>query len=335
MYISRSLWKNADHSGEVVINPEGVYVCNLDPAFPIEVGFDVHDNRHKVRMNRHDSFEVIYVYEGKGFVQIQGRRFPISRGNLAVVGPNLYHQFLSCPSTRLKLAFLHFQSQVLLGGAGGEEVQYLAPFLCRDERFPFVIPPSTRIPDEVLELILKISKELPPSNDVGRLAAKTYLKVLLLLLLRHYQKYVTTKESLEYRRRDIRRLDPLFQFIDQHSDRSLRAAEAARLCGMSHAQFVRSFTKITGQSLGDYLKHFRVAKAQSLLSTTDTTIAEISGLLGFCSQSHFGLVFRRLAGITPLKYRRRYGKNPESEINGKMQDDYHQLPPNLGDSNPN
>jgi cupin superfamily acireductone dioxygenase involved in methionine salvage len=90
-------------------------------------------------MNRHDSFEVIYVYEGEGFFQVQKRRFRIIKGNLAVVGPNHYHQFLSPPSTKLKLSFLHFQSQILLGSMTGEEEQYLAPFLCQDLRFPHLI----------------------------------------------------------------------------------------------------------------------------------------------------------------------------------------------------
>ena len=318
MRISRSLWRNADHASKTIINAEGVYVCHFDPVFPIEVGFDIHDSHHNVRMNRHDSFEVIYVYEGEGAFQVRDRRFPISKGNLVVVGPNLYHQIVSRSGTKLKLTFLHFQSGILLGSTGGEDEQYLAPFLCQDGRFPHVISPFAGLPDEVLGLILKIHKELPPANDVARLTVKTYLKVLLLLLLRHYHKYVGTHEVLERRQRDVQRLASLFQFIDQSYGQSVHTATAARLCAMSKVQFTRFFKKITGQSVLNYLKRFRVAKAQSLLSTTDKTIAEIGALLGFCSQSHFGRTFSSLVGLTPLVYRRRFGKNRESNVDEKV-----------------
>ena len=326
MRLSRSLWKNADREGIPVVNAEGVYLCDFDPAFPIEVGFDVHDSRHNIRMNRHDSFEVIYVYTGRGFVQIQDRRFPFSKGNLVVLGPSLYHQFVCGLGTRLKLPFLHFRSEVLIGGEGGEEELYLAPFFCQDAEFPNVITRSTRVPDEALELMLRIHEELPPLNDVARLSVKTYLRMLLLLLLQHYKHYVGVHDALEHRQQDLQRLRPLFQFIDQNYGEVIHTGTAARLCAMSKVQFMRFFRKITGQSFLNYLKRFRVAKAQSLLSNSDETIARISALLGFCSQSHFGTTFTSVVGLPPLEYRHRYAIKRETNASGKahsvVQDDY-------------
>jgi len=317
VHLSRSLWKNADRGGIPVVNAEGVYLCEFDPAFPIEVGFDIHDSGHNVRMNRHDSCEVIYVYEGQGFVQIQERRYPISKGNLVVVGPNLYHQIACRAGTKLRLSFLHFRPEVLIGGAGGEEEQYLAPFFCQDAEFPNVVGRSTRIPDKALELMVRIHGELPPRNDVARLAVKTYLRMLLLLLLQHYSHYVGVHDALERRQRDLQRLRPLFQFIDQNFGEVVHTATAARLCAMSKVQFMRFFRKITGQSFLNYLKRFRVAKAQSLLSTSDESIARISALLGFCSQSHFGRIFTGLVGLTPLEYRHRFEMKRETNAGEK------------------
>jgi transcriptional regulator GlxA family with amidase domain len=174
------------------------------------------------------------------------------------------------------------------------------------------------VPDQALELILKIHQELPPANDVARLAVKTYLRVLLLLLFRHYNNYVATREALEGRQEDLQRLDPLFRFIDHRFGQPIHIADAARICAMSTVNFMRFFKKVTGQSFLNYLTRYRIARAQSLLSTTGTPIAEISTHLGFCSQSHFGRTFKMMAGLTPLAYRYRFGKNPEREA-GKPQ----------------
>jgi hypothetical protein len=189
-------------------------------------------------MNRHDSFEVIYVYDGEGVLQVRDRRFPIRQGSLVTLGPNLYHQIFSGSTNKLKLPFLHFQAGILLASTGGEDEKFLAPFLCQDSRFPHVISPSSALPDQALELILKLQKELPPANELARLAAKTYLKVLLLLLLRYYQEYVGTREALEDRQRNLQRLDPLFPFIEESHGQSIRIADAARLCAMSKVNFM-------------------------------------------------------------------------------------------------
>jgi transcriptional regulator GlxA family with amidase domain len=52
-----------------------------------------------------------------------------------------------------------------------------------------------------------------------------------------------------------------------------------------------------------YLNRFRVARAQGLLTSTDKAIAEIGLETGFCNQSYFGVIFRRITGMTPLEYR--------------------------------
>jgi AraC-like DNA-binding protein len=40
-----------------------------------------------------------------------------------------------------------------------------------------------------------------------------------------------------------------------------------------------------------------------LLASSDQAISEISLETGFCNQSYFGVIFRRITGITPLQYR--------------------------------
>jgi AraC-like DNA-binding protein len=70
---------------------------------------------------------------------------------------------------------------------------------------------------------------------------------------------------------------------------------------------MRFFKQVTGQSFINYLTHFRVAKAEELLAHTDCAIAEVSQAVGFCDQSYFSLVFRKLTQMTPLQYKKRFG----------------------------
>jgi len=43
------------------------------------------------------------------------------------------------------------------------------------------------------------------------------------------------------------------------------------------------------------------------LAATDRSIADISLDTGFCNQSYFGVIFRRVTGMSPLAYRINHG----------------------------
>lgn len=307
MQSQRLPWKQAFDVLEKGIDAEGVHTFSFDPTLPIDVGFFVHAGCENVRMNRHAYFEVIYVYGGTTDIQILDRRFHVSQGDLLVVGPNLRHRVMNQPDAEVKLVSLNFDPNIVrMGGATGVDEQYLLPFFCQSEKFPHEIPRSANVSRPALELILKIYDELPAHSTLRRLAVITYVKMLLLLLCKHYSQYLESREIFDCKQQNILRLAPLFEFIEDNYERPIQVSEAARICAMSNSHFMSFFKKTTGESFIAYLNNFRIAKAQALLSTTSDSIAEISARLAFCSQSYFGKVFHMLVGMTPLAYREQF-----------------------------
>lgn len=301
-------WQSAYLAVEPGIRSDGVRIYPFDPSFPIAVGFHIFGGPHNVRMNRHDFYELIYFYGGSTEIQIVNRRFRVAKGDLVTLGPNLFHRIVNPPSAQVRLVSLNFQPTVIRANnqPGGEDDQYLAPFLCQDSRFPHVIRASTGIPRQALNLILKVHASLPVHTGLGRLTVRTHMRVLLFLLVKYYEEYLDASDILDSRQRDLQRLSAVFHFLEECYGRRVQVEEAARLCAMSSSHFMRFFKRVTGQSFVGYLNSFRVAKGQALLQKTDKSLAEISGLLGFCSQSYFGEVFRMLVGTTPLSYRRSF-----------------------------
>ena len=305
---NRFRWKNGYSFVEPGINADGVRIYPFDPSFPVDVSFVTVTGRRHTRMNRHEFFEVIYVYSGSPDIQVLSRNFRVKKGDLVVIGPNLYHRILNRPKSEVKLISLNFQPEAIRGGeADGEQEPYFTPFVCQDSQFPHVIPASRALPREALQLILRIHSELPATSGFRRLAVKTYVRMLLLLLLKYYTEYLFTRHIVERKQRDIERLQPLYHLIEQKYGESIQVRDAARTCAMSSSHFMRFFKQTTGQSFRAYLTSFRIAKAQAMLSNSDRPIAEIGERVAFCSQSYFGEVFRTLVGMTPLAYRRRFG----------------------------
>jgi len=207
-----------------------------------------------------------------------------------------------------KVAALFFMPEVVCeAGLNGGQAELLMPFYLQDADFPFVVRASTGIPAEVFGLIRRIHAALPVSTGLASLSVHTYLKMALVLLVNHYSAYADNQHSNNPDQHSLRRIVPLFEFVETHYNQAIRVEDGAELLGISKPHFMRLFKQVTGQSFISYLNHFRIAKAQALLTSSDKPLAQLSQEVGFCDQSYFGSVFRKIVRMTPLNYRRRLG----------------------------
>jgi AraC-like DNA-binding protein/mannose-6-phosphate isomerase-like protein (cupin superfamily) len=225
-----------------------------------------------VRMNRHDYCEIMYVHSGSAQFQVQDRSYPLNRGDAVVVGPSLYHRVFLEPASKANLALIFFQPELLNDPSTAESAEYLMPFFQQPPDFPVVIRASSGVPAQIFGFMEKIRSEMPAETS----------------------------------------LEPLFAFLEANFSRHVAVAEAARRCAMSSSHFMFFFKRVTGQSFIGYANHFRIAKAQELLRTSEKSISVISQETGFCDQSHFGATFRRMVGSTPRAYRRQFSRAPSS-----------------------
>ena len=100
----------------------------------------------------------------------------------------------------------------------------------------------------------------------ARLTIKTYLKMILVSLLNHYAELLDTRQALNERERDVKRLEAVFSFLEDNFG-SVGVSEASRICAMSSSHFMYFFKRVTGQSFIAYANHFRIAKAEEMLRT--------------------------------------------------------------------
>jgi AraC-like DNA-binding protein len=276
----------------------------FDPLFPVDVRFFVFGWPLNTRLTRHDYFELFFHYSGQAVWQIQNRRYGVRENDLVISNGSFNHHVVELLTPQLKAVVLYFLPELLRAkDVAGEDTQYLMPFLIQESDFPSIVSAATGIPDEIFDLMKRIHAELPATSDRARLSVKTYLRMILVLLVNHYAAYRGTRDALDLRQTGIQRLRPLFQLIDEQYSMPIGVPYAAKLVGMSQPHFMRFFKNVTGQPFISYLNHFRIARAQKLLAFTAESISQVSQEVGFCDQSYFGAVFRRLVQMTPRHYR--------------------------------
>ena len=299
-------WEDAYAVIEPQINADSVHVWPFQPEFPVDVRFLRFGPKSDIRMNRHDYFELLYVCSGAVTYQVQDRLFPLDTGDLLLMGSTLLHRIARVNTSNMKAAVLYFMPDVLSGAdSAGEHMEYIMPFHVQDAGFPHVVPSSTDVPAQVYDLMQRAHRELPATSNRARLSVKTYLRMMLVLLVNHYSEWRGAEHVFERQHTNLARLQPLFDYIDSHYHESITVDDAAAMLHMSKSSFMRFFKEVTGQSLIGYLNRFRVAKAEVLLAQTDLSLTDVSQQTGFCDQSYFGLVFRNLLHITPREYKAR------------------------------
>ena len=88
------------------------------------------------------------------------------------------------------------------------------------------------------------------------------------------------------------------------SDPDLDQQILCRELGVSRASLFNKMKSITGAGAKEYITRIRLDKAKSLIENTDLSIAEISDLTGFASQSYFSTAFKNFTGMTPSQYKK-------------------------------
>lgn len=92
-------------------------------------------------------------------------------------------------------------------------------------------------------------------------------------------------------------------YLDMHFAEPVTLEAVAAAVGLSRFQLVRAFARRYGLTPHAWLLRRRVNHAKALLRA-GTAPAEAALASGFADQSHMGLHFRRLVGLTPAAYRR-------------------------------
>ncbi len=99
------------------------------------------------------------------------------------------------------------------------------------------------------------------------------------------------------------RLKRATEFIEAHLGSPIALADVAGATGLSRMHFAAQFRAATGVRPHEYALRRRIEKAQALLVTTNIPIAELALASGFSSQAHFTVVFKRISGLTPGRWR--------------------------------
>ncbi|MGM9813299.1 MAG: helix-turn-helix domain-containing protein [Candidatus Enteromonas sp.] len=88
-------------------------------------------------------------------------------------------------------------------------------------------------------------------------------------------------------------------YIQHHLSEAITTKDIADHLFLSRSRLSTKFKAEAGMSLSDFIVQEKIREAKRLLRYSDKTSYAIASFLGFASQSHFSLVFKKHTGKTP------------------------------------
>ena len=235
-------------------------------------------------LHLHIYLEILYVAKGEILAKIGGSEYKVQKGQLALIFPNIVHEYRTESSpddTEFSLIVCH-------------------PFLTGDceNMLKSCQPANPVIPEQDLhkDVAYAISALTECSND------KQLAKLFIQLILMRTTPRLTLISNQGLLPHDLTVL--IISYISEHYQEPLTLQILAKKFGVSRYRLSRIFSNIVRVQFNQYINTLRIDKAKSLLHNTNQDILSVGLNCGFENQQTFNRTFKTICGLTPKEYRK-------------------------------
>lgn len=284
---------------------------DLSPDFPLLV---LHGERWHIsdvkadRLHFHNCLEIGVCHTHEGRLDFGDHSVTYKAGDFTLIARNYPHTTYSTHGGKSLWSYIFvdldefFKSRVIMSSSGS-----LLPSL---SYYIGNKATSPKLYSYILAVIEEMSEKQPDYTTCVT-GLMTAILVELTRLCEHEspaQKAIPNSSMLS--------IHPALNYIHDNYMQQFTIELLADMCHLSVTHFRRTFNTIMGISPLEFINNTRIEHACLLLSSTDSSILEISELVGFHSVSSFNRAFVKLMDIPPREWRKN-NSNGESVMKKK------------------
>lgn len=261
--------------------------------FPV-AAYDDDLTLNSVEWHWHDEFEIDFVVAGSGVIEVNSQKFELKEGEGIFVNSGVLHAAHKTEKS-FRVHSMVFHADLIAGNdLSVFREKYILPLL-RSAKF-FVIDNDS----ELKKIFSKAWRVFEKEKFGYEFEIRELLSRILLMILKNAPVESKTSPAEE---RSIKRIKKMLTFIQENFSQAINVSHIAASAYISQSECLRCFHKILGTTPVKYLKNYRLRKAESMLTLTDESIADVASACGFQDISYFTKVFREKNKMTPSEYR--------------------------------
>lgn len=238
----------------------------------------------------HEFVELEYILSGKGVQTINGKEYPVKRGDVIFIGLKDQHAYYSTNKIEVLNLIIHPTLYDMVQKTLGNI------FIDKSCQLPSFLRMTTENYMEVEELILKIEQEFIMEMPGYKQILNNYITILFVDL---YRKSLYGED--ENQNQQIKK--EMTEYINNNYTH-IKLSDIAEHFGYTPSYFSKYFKKTMGMSLTNYIQRKRVNNAIRMLVETRYSIEEIISRLGYSDKKNFYHVFKKYTGSTPNEVRK-------------------------------
>lgn len=255
--------------------------------------------------HRHQFSELVIVTAGTGLHAIRKEEYSVGAGDVFVISDNSPHEYKDMKDLALinilydanELGMKKWDVRTL---PGYHAMFTFEPTYRRKHKFESRLRLSIDELAHVKSTVESLENELNGRRPGYRLMARSIFAQLICHLSRCYG------QSSQDSSRALLRIGKAISHIEDNISVDLDLDSLSAIAHMSRRNFTRAFRNAIGHSPIEYLIRLRISRAMELLTHSEINITETAFQTGFLDSNYFSRQFRKVAGISPSEYKKRY-----------------------------
>lgn len=274
--------------------------CIESKFFPVSVSYCEFNKPGNAFPNHwHDHLEFLYVQCGEGVFECGLVPYHVKKGDLVIVNSGELHCGYGISGVFSYYCIIVDPALVQSSYTDACDIKYISPITNN----LIVFNNNVTNDSAILDSINRIINEYTNQSIGYELSIKSDIYRTLVLLMRNHIRSVLKSDIYEHKKKELERLDPVFEYIEENYAEKITGQYLAGLINMSHYHFCHIFKQTTDKTITDYINSIRINKSIDLLFNTNMNITEISLATGFSDINYFIRLFKRHIGLPPSAFR--------------------------------
>ncbi len=120
--------------------------------------------------------------------------------------------------------------------------------------------------------------------------------------------HIVTRQSTNILAIEDHEVVQAVRFIRKHAKELIQVSDVLNVVVVSRRSLERRFRRALGRSVHDEIRRVRIEQVARMLVETNLSVSQIALDLGYPGVDHIARYFQREKGMSPLTYRKRYGR---------------------------